>query len=79
MALTQGFPHEDAVTKKVDQVTGQVPGLAYVGLALGAMAASAALVLSGRKELGNFIGQWAPSILIVGLYNKIVKQTYAAA
>lgn len=79
MALAKGYPHEDSVTKQVDQVTGQVPSLAYLGLAVGAMAASAALVLSGRKQLGNFIGQWAPSILIMGLYNKIVKQTYAAA
>jgi hypothetical protein len=38
------------------------------------MAASAALVLTGRKQLGNFIGQWAPTILIMGLYNKLAKE-----
>jgi hypothetical protein len=31
------------------------------------------LMLSGRKEAGNFIGQWAPTLLIIGLYNKLVK------
>jgi hypothetical protein len=51
--------HEDPVTETV---------------ALTAMAASAALVLTGRKQLGNFVGQWAPSILIMGLYNKVAKE-----
>ena len=41
----------------IDQTTGRVPSLAYLGLAVGAMAVSATLVLRGRKELGNFIGQ----------------------
>jgi len=27
----------------------------------------------GRKVERNFVGQWAPTILILGLYNKIVK------
>ena len=28
---------------------------------------------SGRRDVANFIGQWAPTILIMGLYNKLVK------
>jgi hypothetical protein len=58
----------------VESQTAKVPSLAFMGLAIGAMAASAALVLTGRKQLGNFVGQWAPSILIMGLYNKIAKE-----
>jgi hypothetical protein len=66
--------YEDRGTEAVEQQTAKVPSLAFLGLALGAMAASAALVLTGRKQLGNFVGQWAPSILIIGLYNKLVKE-----
>ena len=66
--------YEDRATERVERQTAKVPSLAFLGLALGAMAASAALVLSGRKQLGNFVGQWAPSILIMGLYNKLAKE-----
>jgi tetrahydromethanopterin S-methyltransferase subunit C len=72
MAVNTGA-YEGRTTSSVDRATGRVPSMAYLGLAVGAMAASAALVLSGRKQLGNFVGQWAPSILIVGLYNKLLK------
>jgi hypothetical protein len=66
--------YEDRATETVERGTARVPSLAFMGLAVGAMAASAALVITGRKELGNFVGQWAPTILIMGLYNKIAKE-----
>ena len=66
--------YDDRATETVESQTAKVPSLAFLGLALGAMAVSAALVLSGRKQLGNFVGQWAPSILIMGLYNKLAKE-----
>ncbi len=66
--------YEDRGTEAVEAQTAKVPSLAFLGLALGSMAVSAALVLTGRKQLGNFVGQWAPSILILGLYNKIAKE-----
>ncbi|ABS25189.1 hypothetical protein [Anaeromyxobacter sp. Fw109-5] len=66
--------YEDRATETVERQTAKVPSLAFMGLAVGAMAASAALVLMGKKQLGNFVGQWAPSILITGLYNKLAKE-----
>ncbi len=66
--------YEDPATEAVESKTSKVPSLAFLGLAIGSMAASAALVLTGRKQLGNFVGQWAPSILIMGLYNKLAKE-----
>jgi len=65
---------EGTTTSQVESKTSKVPSLAFLGLAVGAMAASAGLVLSGRKQFGNFIGQWAPSFLVLGLYNKLVKE-----
>lgn len=65
---------EGRATEKVEGQTAKVPSLVFMGIAAGAMAASAALVLTGRRQLGNFVGQWAPSILIMGLYNKLAKE-----
>ena len=28
----------------------------------------------GKKNASVFVGQWAPTFLILGLYNKLVKQ-----
>jgi hypothetical protein len=37
------------------------------------MAASAVLQIAGRKKESNFIGHWPTNILLMGLYNKLVK------
>jgi hypothetical protein len=37
------------------------------------MGISLALEVMGKEEKANFVGQWAPSLLILGLYNKMVK------
>jgi hypothetical protein len=58
----------------VESRTAKVPSLVYLGLALGSMAASTALLLSGRRYLSIFVAQWAPSILVIGLYNKLTKE-----
>jgi hypothetical protein len=71
------YRSEDPATAKVEEQTTKAPSLWFLGLAVGAMVASATLVLTGRKQLGNFIGQWAPSILIMGTYNKIAKEMRA--
>jgi hypothetical protein len=64
---------EGKVTQRIESQTARVPSLTYMGLAVGSMIASAACMLTGRKQLAQFIGQWAPSLLIIGLYNKVVK------
>jgi len=74
-AFEIGQPHEreDSFTKTVEQYTAAVPSSAYLGIALGAMALSLAFQLAGRGKWGNFIAQWVPTWLIIGLYNKLVK------
>jgi hypothetical protein len=29
--------------------------------------------LSPRKDTGSFVGMWVPTILLLGIYNKLVK------
>ena len=67
-------PVEGDLTKKVEKVTAQIPSIAYLGLAAGALAFSATLALMReRKGWANFVGLWVPSFLLLGIYNKIVK------
>lgn len=70
----QGRQAEDTVTKSVESHTAAIPSIAFLGLAVGSMAISLALMMAGRRQAANFVGQWAPTILIMGLYNKLVKQ-----
>jgi hypothetical protein len=64
---------EDQFTKSVEEYTASVPSSAYLGVALGAMGLSLALQLRGDGKWGNFIGQWVPTWLLIGVYNKLVK------
>lgn len=70
----KGGESEDLVSSSIEGVTSKIPSSAFLGLALGSMGLALACQVSGRKTWGNFIGQWAPTILILGLYNKVVKQ-----
>jgi hypothetical protein len=64
---------EDAVTKTVESRTTAIPSIAFLGIAGGSMLLSLGLMMAGRREAANFVGQWAPTILIMGLYNKLAK------
>jgi hypothetical protein len=65
---------EDRITGAIEAQTSKIPSSTYLAVALGCMAASATLKLLGKNSWALFVGQWAPSILIMGVYNKQVKQ-----
>jgi hypothetical protein len=64
---------EDEFTKTVEDYTAAIPSSAFLGVAIGAMALSLALQIGGQGKWGNFIAQWVPTWLVIGLYNKLVK------
>jgi hypothetical protein len=64
---------EDQFTKSVEEYTASIPSSAYLGVAIGAMGLSLLCQLTGQGKWGNFIAQWVPTLLIIGLYNKLVK------
>jgi len=66
-------PREGELTKQLETYTGAIPSSAYLTIAVGAMAASLLFQVAGRSKWGNFIGQWVPTWLLIGLYNKLVK------
>lgn len=67
---------EGIVARTIEKQTAKLPSDIFLWGALGSMALSLVLQLrSGteKKEVSNFVGMWAPTFLILGLYNKIVK------
>lgn len=66
-------PTEDQFTKTIETYTAAVSSSGYLAIATGAFGISLACQLAGTGKWGNFIAQWAPTWLLIGLYNKLVK------
>ncbi len=65
---------EDELTSRIESQTSRLPSSGYLGAAIGSMAGSAVLKIMGKDSWALFVGQWAPAFLIMGVYNKLVKQ-----
>lgn len=65
---------EGPVATMIEEQTAKIPSDAFLWAALGSIAVSFTLKVMKRDELALFIGQWAPSFLLFGIYNKLVKQ-----
>jgi hypothetical protein len=64
---------EGPVAKKIEEQTAKIPSDLFLWAAVVSMAASATLKVMGRGNSSLFVGQWAASFLLLGIYNKIVK------
>jgi len=64
---------EGLVARTIEQQTARLPSDLFLWAAGGSILGSLMLQCSGRKEESLFVGQWAPTFLILGLYNKLVK------
>jgi hypothetical protein len=64
---------EDEITKTIERYTAAIPSSAFLTVAVAAMGVSLAAQLAGGGKWGNFFAQWAPTWLMIGLYNKLVK------
>jgi hypothetical protein len=75
--------NEGKTTSLIERQTSRLPSMTYLLLAFGSIIFSAGLAatahpgrrigFSRRLELANFVGQWAPTLLTIGVYNKLVK------
>jgi len=65
---------EGSVAKTIEQQTAKMPSDWFLWAAVGSMAASLVLEVSRKQHASTFVGQWAPTLLILGVYNKLVKQ-----
>ncbi len=64
---------EGPIARAIEQRTAKIPSDAFLWASLASMGASLALELSGRDKAANFVAHWAPTLLVLGLYNKVVK------
>ena len=64
---------EGPVARSIEQQTAKLPSDTFLWAAIGSMAGSLVMMAMGQEKKANFIGQWAPTFLILGLYNKMVK------
>lgn len=64
---------EGFMARSIENQTAKLPSDAYLWAAFGSIGGSLALKMMGRDTDALFVGQWAPTFLILGLYNKIVK------
>jgi hypothetical protein len=72
--LSQKYPSE-APNELVEQQTKKIPNLLFMGLAGASIVGSIAVAIrAGKKtDVANFVGHWAPTFLLLGIYNKLVK------
>ena len=64
---------EGAVAESIESQTAKLPSDFFLWTALGAVGVSFLLQLANKRERSLFFGQWVPTILLLGVYNKIVK------
>lgn len=64
---------EPTFTRVLEQQTARIPSHWFLMVAFATMGTSLLLELAGKQRWSQFVGMWAPSLLITGVYNKLVK------
>lgn len=64
---------EGPVARTIEQQTAKLPSDTFLWAAIGSIVGSMVMMAMGEEKKANFVGQWAPTLLILGLYNKMVK------
>lgn len=64
---------EGEATTYMEEQTSRLPSDTWLFASVGSIIASITLKILGKDTDALFVGQWAPTLLIIGLYNKLVK------
>jgi hypothetical protein len=64
---------EGALARMIEQQTVKLPSDLFLWAAGASILGSLTLKVAGQHEDAQFVGQWAPTFLLLGLYNKLVK------
>jgi hypothetical protein len=64
---------EGPVARSIEQQTAKLPSDLFLWAAFGSIAGSLAFNISKKSHAALFVGQWAPTFLLLGIYNKLVK------
>lgn len=69
-----GEKPEDQFTALLEAQTSGLPTSLFLGAAAASILGSLSLKLAGKEHQALFVGQWAAPFLLLGIYNKMVKQ-----
>lgn len=64
---------EGPVARSIEQQTAKLPSDLFLWAAFGSIAGSLAFNIRKKSHAALFVGQWAPTFLLLGIYNKLVK------
>ena len=64
---------EGGLARPIEEYTARLPSDTFLWAAGASIAASLTLMATGNRHGALFVGQWAPTFLLLGVYNKIVK------
>jgi hypothetical protein len=73
MKELKGDHREGRIARRIEEQTAKLPSDLFLWTAVGSIGASLALRLMRREQDALFVGQWAPTLLLLGTYNKMVK------
>jgi hypothetical protein len=65
---------EDQTTALMESYSAKLPSSFFLGAALASIAGALVLKTTGKDHHALFVGQWAAPFLLLGIYNKMVKQ-----
>jgi len=65
---------EGAVAKGLEHQTAKIPSDVWLWAAFASIGAALGFQIAGNEKYANFLGHWAPTFLLLGVYNKLVKQ-----
>jgi hypothetical protein len=61
------------IDRPIDEVASRVPAAPYIAMVAASIVASAALFATGKRMAALFVGLWAPTVLNMGVYNKLLQ------
>jgi hypothetical protein len=65
---------EDQTTALMESYSAKLPSSFFLGAAFASILGSLILKTTGKHDHALFVGQWAAPFLLLGIYNKMVKQ-----
>ena len=75
MAKNKNPEHrEGELATAVEEQAAKIPNDVFFWAALASMGASLYLQAQGDRDRSLFVGQWAAPFMLLGVYNKLVKQ-----
>jgi hypothetical protein len=65
---------EDQTTALLESYSAKLPTSFFLGACFASIIGSLVLKTTGKDHHALFVGQWAAPFLLLGIYNKMVKQ-----